>query len=279
MNGAERIREVLENALSQSEDVHVLGEAVALSPATTGLMAKHPDQVHLLPAADASLIGVAVGMAIGGKRPVVELAHPASLWGALQQLGQEAAQIGGEFSTPVIVRVPIAPGEAAHPPITDIPGLTVASPSTAQDAGALLTAALKAQGPVVLLEPRAVLAAQAAKGSPDIAIGSANIARPGQHATALAWGDGVTAALKAATLLAGEGIDLEVVDLRTLAPLDVETIGHSVQRTGRVVVVGPDTATLTTAVQAAFLRLESPPIQAKADATDVAAKVRNIVHY
>ena len=279
MNGAECIREVLDTALGQSTDVHVLGEAVALSPATTGLMGNHPDQVHLLPAADASLIGVAVGMAMGGKRPVVELAHPASLWGALQHLGQEAAQIGGEFSTPVVVRVPIAPGEAAHPPITDIPGLTVASPATAQDARALVSAALRAQGPVVLLEPRSVLAAQAARDTPEITLGTAAIVRPGQHATALAWGDGVGAALKAATLVAGEGIDLEVIDLRTLCPLDEDTIRESVQRTGRVVVVGAQTATLTTAVQTAFLHLESPPIQAKAEATDVAAKVRNSVHY
>ena len=71
MNGAEQIRAVLSRALADSSDVQVLGEAVSLSPATTGLMAEYPDQVHLLPAADATLIGVAVGMAIGGKRPVV----------------------------------------------------------------------------------------------------------------------------------------------------------------------------------------------------------------
>lgn len=279
MTGAERIRSVLSESLAQSDTVHVLGEAVALSPATTGLMAEHPDQVHLLPAADATLIGVAVGMAIGGKRPVVELAHPAALWGALQQLGQEAAAIDGEFSAPVVVRVPVGDGETPHPPLTGIDGLTVASPSTPEDAGALLLAALKADGPVVLLEPRSVLAAPAGNNEGVAVLGQASIVRAGTHVTALAWGDGVHEATKAATILAGEDIDLEVIDLRTLAPLDVDTIGESTRRTGRVVVVGAETTALTSAVQAAFLRLESPPAQAKATAADIAAKARAAVHY
>jgi 2-oxoisovalerate dehydrogenase E1 component beta subunit len=279
MTGAERIRSVLAEALAQSDTVQVLGEAVSLSPATTGLMADHPAQVHLLPAADATLVGVAVGMAIAGKRPVVELAHPAALWGALQQLGQEAAAIEGEFSAPVIVRVPIMDGETTHPPLTEIRGLTVASPSSPEDAGAMLSAALKARGPVVILEPRTVLAAKASRTVPEISLGKAAIVREGRHATVLAWGEGVQAAFKAATILAREGIEVEVVDLRTLTPLDTDTIGASVQRTGRVIVVGGETTALLTAVRVAFLQLESPPVHAVATATDVVAKVRASVQF
>ena len=105
-------------------------------------MAKHTDQVHLLPAADATLIGVAVGMAIGGYRPVVELAGTTALWGAVQQLGQEAAAIGGEFSAPVVVRVPVgAEGFDPTPLLTAVTGLTVACGSTPSDAASLLQAA------------------------------------------------------------------------------------------------------------------------------------------
>jgi pyruvate/2-oxoglutarate/acetoin dehydrogenase E1 component len=242
-------------------------------------MEKHTDQVHLLPAADATLIGVAVGMAIGGHRPVVELAGTTALWGAIQQLGQEAAAISGEFSAPVVVRVPVgAEGFDPTPLLTAVPGLTVACGATPQDAAGLLKAALRHNGPTVLLESIQMLA-QISAQTADVALGTAQVVREGSHVTILAWGEGVQAADKAANILAGEGILAEVVDLRSLAPLDAETIGSSIRKTGRVVLTGEGATALTTAVQSAFLRLESPPTIAAASAERIVEAARGAVHY
>jgi len=280
MTGAQAIHAVLSEAMAADKRVQVLGEALALSPASSGLMEKHPDQVHLLPAADATLIGVAVGMAIGGHRPVVELAGSAALWGAVQQLGQEAAAIGGEFSAPVVVRVPVGPdGFDLSPLLTAVPGLTVACASNPTDAAALLKAALQHDGPTVLLEPMTVLADSPADNAAGVALGQANVVREGAHVTVLAWGKGVAAADKAALILASEDIQAEIVDLRSLAPLDTETIGASVRKTGRVVLIGAGAAALITAVQSAFLRLESPPTTAEASVDRIVEEARGAIHY
>jgi pyruvate/2-oxoglutarate/acetoin dehydrogenase E1 component len=281
MNGAQRIHQVLATALAQDKRVQVLGEALQISPASAGLLETRPDQVHLLPAADATLIGVAVGMALGGHRPVVELAGTSAIWGALQQLGQEAAAVKGEFSAPVVVRVPIGPeGFDPTPLLTAVPGLCVACGSTPTDAAALVDAALKHSGPTVLLECRSVLAATGGPDQlPEVALGSARVVRLGSHVSVLAWGDGVAAAEKAANILAGDSIEAEVVDLRSLSPLDAETIGASVQKTGRVVLTGAASGALSTSVQTAFLRLESPPTTAEAQAGRIVEEARGAFQY
>jgi len=281
MNGAQCIHQVLSEALSGDQRVHVLGEALSLSPASSGLMASHPEQVHLLPSADATLIGVAVGMAIGGHRPVVELAGTTALWGAVQQLGQEAAAMTGEFSAPVVVRVPVGPeGFDPTPLLTAVPGLNVACASNPADAAALVVAALQHGSPTVLLEPVTVLHdSHSGTDLPDVQLGQSTVVRQGDHVSVLAWGTGVAAAEKAANILAGEGISLEVVDLRSLAPLDAETIGASVRKTGRVVLTGAGAAALSTIIQAAFLHLESPPTIAEASAARIVEEARGAVHY
>lgn len=280
MTGAQAIHAVLSEAMGADARVQLLGEALPLSPAGSGLMAKHADQVHLLPAADATLIGVAVGMAIGGHRPVVELAGPSALWGAVQQLGQEAAAIGGEFSAPVVVRVPVfADGFDPTPLLTAVPGLSVACGRTPSEAAGLLRSALAHSGPTVLLESIKMLADSTGTEGGQVDLGKARVVRQGDHVTLLSWGAGVEAADKAANILAGEGIQAEVVDLRSLAPLDAETIGASIRKTGRVVLIGGGAAALSTAVQSAFLRLESPPIIAEASASRIVEAAREAVQY
>lgn len=274
MTGAALVRGVLSEALNRDPAVRLLGEALDLSPVTQGLRAAHAGRVHLLPAADATLVGVAVGMALGGGRPVVELSGPDALWGALQQLGQEAASIAdqAEFQAPVVVRVPLPPGAEAPTAALLLRGLTVAVASSGAEAAQQLAAALQAKGAVVLLQPLALLAGGAEDLAP-LPLGQARLLREGEHATVLAVGEGVPAALQAAAALAEQGVQVDVVDLRALAPLDAALVSARVSHTGRVVAVGAAAAALNAAVQGAFLRLESPPAAVPAAPDPVAAIV------
>jgi pyruvate/2-oxoglutarate/acetoin dehydrogenase E1 component len=265
--------------MESDPNVVVLGEALELSPVTSGLLAAFPGRVHLLPAADASLVGVAVGMAMAGKRPVVELAESASVWGVLQQVGQEAASLKdrGEFRAPIVVRVPQAPGGWDPTALVEnVPGLAIGVAGTPGDAAQLLAAAFEASDPVVLLESRVVLA-ERGESAEAAGLGKARVLREGDHATVLALGDGVAAALRAAEAVAGEGISVEVIDLRWVRPLDVDAIGASVEKTGRAIVAGASAGALALAVQQAFLRLESPPALAAPE--DLAGVIRSSVHY
>jgi pyruvate/2-oxoglutarate/acetoin dehydrogenase E1 component len=276
--GVEQLAAALRARMEKDPSIVVVGEALELSGATSGLLAAFPGRVHLLPAADATLVGVAVGLAMAGKRPVVELAESASVWGALQQVGQEAASLKdrGEFRAPIVVRVPVAPGTWDPTALLEsVPGVAIGVAGEPGDAAHLLDAALDASDPVVLLEPRAVLAERGA--SEPLGLGKARVLRAGDHATVLALGDGVAAAMRAADVVAKEGISVEVIDLRWVRPLDVETIGESVAKTGRAIVAGASAGALALAVQQAFLRLESPPTLAAPD--DLAGAIRSSVHY
>jgi pyruvate/2-oxoglutarate/acetoin dehydrogenase E1 component len=277
--GSEQLAAALRGRMESDPNVVVLGEALELSPVTSGLLAAFPGRVHLLPAADASLVGVAVGLAMAGKRPVVELAESASVWGVLQQVGQEAASLKdrGEFRAPIVVRVPIAPGTWDPTAIVEgVAGLAIGVVGTPGDAAHLLASALEATDPVVLLEPRAVLADRGEAGDA-LGLGKARVLREGDHATVLALGDGVAAAMRAADVVEREGISVEVIDLRWVRPLDVDAVGESVAKTGRAIVAGASPGVLALAVQQAFLRLESPPTLASSE--DLAGVIRSSVHY
>lgn len=281
MNAYQAIHGLLSRALSD-RNVHILGEALELSPATRGLLAQAPSRVHLLPAADASLVGVGVGLALSGARPVISLSGPEALWGTLQQLGQEAAPLrdAGEFTAPLVLRVPLAPGESAPAALLSaLDGVIVASPATPEDAVSMVQAALDADRPVVLLEPREVLGARMTGEPAQRPLTEARIVQHGEHASVLAWGAGVRAAREAAAALESEDISVEVVDLRTISPLDVETVGESVSRTGRPIVAGGADHVLLSAVRAAFLRLESPPALGGQGAESLTEAIRRAVHY
>jgi pyruvate/2-oxoglutarate/acetoin dehydrogenase E1 component len=279
MNGGQALQGVLGEALAQNAKVHLLGEALELSPATHGLLERHPERVHLLPAVDSALTGIAVGMALGGARPVVELAGPQSLHGAIQQLGQEAASATGEFSAPVILRVPVAPGEVLPLSLLlAIPGVTLGVASSALEARDLLVDALGASGPVVLLEPRWLLD-RPVKEAERLPLGTARIVRSGDHCSLVCWGEGVRAAREAADLLSTEGIEAEVIDLRCLSPLDTELISESISRTGRAVFVSPFPGLFDMVLETAFLRLESPPLSCTARATSIVDAARQSVFY
>lgn len=289
MNGAQAVRTVLSQGLAGNARLHLLGEALELSPATTGLMAEAPERVHLLPAADASLVGVAVGLALAGQAVVVELADTAAVWGALQQLAQEAGALAHapDFRPTLVVRVPWSPGRPDPSAVLQaLPGVRLAAAGQPGDAAELLAAALAQGGVTVILEPAALQQAHGVElAEAPRPLGRAALLREGAHATALAWGPGVAAALAAAEALEGEGISLEVVDLRSLRPLDSDTLAGRVRGTGRPVLVGAPRALLAEVVDQAFLRLESPPAAVAADAPsddvrdDVVAAVRASVRY
>lgn len=273
------LRAAFRRILDSRPDVHLLGEAVELSAATRGLRADHPSRVHLLPAADAALMGVAVGMAVAGGRPVVELADSRALWGALQQLGQEASAMSGEIRAPVVLRVPLAPGEV--PPLSVVVAvdfLTVAVASNRADLVALLDGALSWPGPVVLFEPAEALERE---GEPDssLGLGHPRTLRHGDHVSLLAAGAGVGAALGAADALAHEGIEAHVVDLRTVSPLHLERVAEAVDATGRPVFVGVPGTTALLGAFAGFLRLESPPTWVESSVDAVVTAARQSVHF
>ncbi len=269
MTATHPLREAMQDLVRTHADVHLLGEAMDLSPVTAGLRSVRPAQVHMLPASDASLVGTAVGMAIAGAHPVVELAGGASVWGALQQLAQEAAGLStGEFRIGVTVRIPLAPEEELPLDLlASVPGLVVAAPSSADEAAEMLRAAVRHAGPVVLLEGHNAMARRT-----DIiraGLGGAAVLQEGDDVTIVALGDGVAAATDAAAQLAHRGIRAELVDLRIAAPLDVATLSASVHKTGRLVTVGAPIAVHVQALRSTFLRLESPPFVAAVDAASI----------
>jgi pyruvate dehydrogenase E1 component beta subunit len=224
-----------------------------------------------------------VGMALGGACPVVELAGPQALHGVVQQLGQEAAMLSGEFAATVVLRVPIAPGESI--PLSLLlgtPGITVAVASSATEARDLLAASLSASGPVVLFEPRWLLGRPVASGAQvqeALPLGSARVLREGEHCSLFCWGEGVSAARTAANRLSTQGIEAEIIDLRCLQPLDLGLLGERLQRTGRAILVGPLTGLLEAILESAFLHLESPPTSCEARAESIVQAVNTSVFY
>lgn len=283
MNGALALREALDQLLTASlpqGGLHLLGEAVELSPVTAGLRARHPERVHLLPAADAGLVGFATGLCLSGASAVVELADPAALAAALPLLAEAASLGRDELPLRLVVRVPCGPDAEPAPVdalLASAPGLVLASPSRAGELVPLLNAALASGRPAVLLEPRPVLG-ETVTDLPELPLGRLRCLREGEAGSIVAFGPAVPAALEAADLLAAEGVEVEVLDLRSLRPLDEAGLAAHLGRTGRAVLVGAD-AVLPAVVQAAFLRLEAPVGLAAPSPAAIAAAMRAALHY
>ncbi|MEC9388677.1 MAG: transketolase C-terminal domain-containing protein [Myxococcota bacterium] len=279
MTGASHIAAILAEAMGSSDAVHVVGEALPLSTAGSMLLSAHPERCHLLPAADPTLVGFAIGLALAGRTPVVELSGTESLWGAIQQLGQESLGLSNEFAATMVLRVPVHGGPSpALNVLEGLPSINVVCPAEPADAGALLRAALASPGVTILLEPVDLLGASG--GQPgDATLGKARCVVAGEHVTIAAWGPGVEAAHSAAKALDKEGISAEILDLRSIAPLDVTSLSESVNKTGRLVLVDAGPSILNQAVEAAFLRLESPPTTVAATPELITSKARAAVHY
>jgi len=287
------ITTTLAEAMRADPSVLVLGEDVAEGGpwgATAGLVDEFgPERVRNTPISEAAICGVAIGLAQSGLRPVVEIMFVDFLTLALDQLVNQAAKAhfmsGGQLRVPLVLRTQGGAGQrggAQHSQsleawLTHVPGLKVAMPSTAADAGDLLAAAIADPNPVVLVENKTLyFRREDVREAEPAGLGRARVVRPGRDATVVALSRLVPEALAAADELAADGIEVEVVDPRTLVPLDLETIVGSVARTHRLVVAheavrsGGFGAELAAAVQEAALdELDAPVARVGAPFTPV----------
>ena len=252
---AKALNTALHAALAEDPKVLVMGEDVGrlggVFRITEGLFdAFGPRRVRDMPLAESGIVGTAIGLALRGFRPVVEIQFDGFVFPAFDQIVNQLAgyraRTHGRTRLPVVIRIPFGGGigavehhsESPEAYFMHTPGLHVLSCGSPQDAHWLLRQAIECPDPVILLEPKARYYVKGeVSPAPDLPMTAARTVRPGRDATLLAYGPTVRTCLDAAEAAAREGRDLEVVDLRALAPLDMATIRASAARTRRVVVV------------------------------------------
>ncbi|MCB0416022.1 MAG: alpha-ketoacid dehydrogenase subunit beta [Bdellovibrionales bacterium] len=257
MTIVQAVRDALYNEMKRNDSVVLLGEDVGLNGgvfrATEGLQKEFGEaRVMDTPLAESGIIGAAMGMAVNGLRPVPEIQFLDFIYPAFDQIVSEVAKIryrsGGTFTCPMVIRSPAGGGirgghyhsQSSEAYFTHTPGLKVVYPSNPYDTKGLLISAIRDEDPVIFLEPKKLYRAvkgEVPEGEYTVEIGKANVVREGKDVTILCWGAMVPEALKAADLCRPRGADCEVVDLRTLVPLDEETVLESVKKTGKVVIV------------------------------------------
>lgn len=259
------INHTLREALEEDPKVLMFGEDIAdpkggVFGVTRGLATDFPGRVENSPLAEASIIGVASGMAMRGFKPIVEIQFADYIWPAMMQMRNEVATLRwrsqGEWANPMVVRVAVGgyiKGGPWHSSCIEstfahIPGWRVVFPSSADDAKGLLKTAIRSQDPVLFLEHKGLYRKVQAKAlEPDadymIPFGKGRIRREGTELTIVTWGSTVYLTLELARQLETEGRSIEVIDLRTLVPLDEQMIYHSIRKTSRVVVAHEDTLT------------------------------------
>ncbi len=255
MSYAAALRETLREEMRRNPDIVVLGEDVGawggVFTVTLGLLSEFgPQRVIDTPISEAAIVGAAIGMALAGLRPVAEIMYMDFITIAMEQLITHAAKLrfmsGGKIKLPMVVRTQYGIGRAYGPQHSQFvpswflqPGLKVVAPSTPADAKGLLKAALREDNPVLFIEAALLyeVTGPVPAGDYVVPIGVADIKRKGSDVTIVAISRAVHEALKAAEILSEKhGIEAEVVDPRTLYPLDLRTIFSSIRKTGRLVV-------------------------------------------
>ena len=257
MTMREALRDAMAEEMRRDETVFVMGEEVAeyqgAYKVTQGLLQEFgPKRVIDTPITEHGFAGLGVGAALGGLKPIVEFMTFNFAMQAIDQIVNSAAKTlymsGGQMGCSIVFRGPNGPAArvgAQHSQdysawYSHIPGLKVIAPSTAADAKGLLKAAIRDPNPIIFLENEILYGQSFPVPKLDdfvLPIGKARVARAGSHVTIIAWSMGMTYALKAAEELAKEGIEAEVIDLRTLKPMDSDTFIASVRKTGRAVTV------------------------------------------
>jgi pyruvate/2-oxoglutarate/acetoin dehydrogenase E1 component len=287
MKYRDALRAALQEEMAADERVFCVGEGIGERggsyKVTDGLLAEFgKGRVIDTPLSEAGFVGLGVGAAIAGQRPVVEILFIDFLLQAMDQVVNQAAKYrfmsGGEGRVPLVIRTQGGAGNSLagqHSQSLEalyyhIPGLKVVMPSTPRDAKALLTASIRDEDPVVFIEHKLLYMTEGeVPDEPyEIPLGRAEIKRAGSDVTLVTWSHMTLKSLEAADKLAAEGIDVEVVDLRTLVPMDVPCVLDSVRRTGRLVVaqeavkrggVGSDVAAIV--AEQAFDSLKAPIIR------------------
>ncbi|MBK7107348.1 MAG: tungsten formylmethanofuran dehydrogenase [Ignavibacteriae bacterium] len=260
------INHALREEMERNNKIYVFGEDVAdgkggVFTATKGLSTKFGNErVFNSPLAEASILGVAIGMAIYGKKPCVEIQFGDYIWPAFMQIRDELVMLryrsNNTFEAPVVIRVAIGGyinGGLYHSQnieafFAHMPGLLIAYPSNAADAKGLLKTALRLNDPVLFLEHKGLYRqSYATRPEPDadylVPFGKANIVKEGNDITVVTYGAMVHETEFASRILADEGYSVEIIDIRTIFPLDNETIFNSVKKTGKVMVIHEDTLT------------------------------------
>lgn len=286
LNVVEAIDQALAQEMERDETVVVLGEDVGkdggVFRVTDGLVETFgEDRVIDTPLAESGIVGFAIGMALGGYRPVAEIQFSGFVYPAYDQILSHAARLRtrsrGQRTVPLVVRMPYGGGiralehhsESMEAAFAHIPGLKVVIPADPYEAKGLITAAIRDPDPVVFFEPARVYRAikmEVPEEQYTIPLGEARVVREGSDVTLIAWGAHVRTIKEAAERLAADkGVEAEVIDVRTLAPFDFQTVTDSVVKTGRAVIVqeAPRSGGFASEISAqlmerAVLHLEAP---------------------
>ena len=257
------IRQAMDDELARDENVFIVGEDVGkrggVFRATVGLFDKYGgERVIDSPLAELSIVGVGIGAALYGMRPICEIQFADFIYPAFNQIVSEAAKMcyrsNGEWTVPMVIRAPYGGGiggglyhsQSVEALFAHIPGLKVVIPSNPYDAKGLLKAAVRDPNPVIYLEPKKgyrLIRGEVPEGDYTVPIGPAKVTRQGSDLTVYAYGMMHYYTLQAAEKLAGEGVNVEVVDLRTLYPVDKQTVLESVSKTGKALIVHEDNLT------------------------------------
>lgn len=290
----EAINHGLHEELELNPKIFMWGEDIAdpkggVFGVTRGLSTAFPERVTNSPLAEASIVGVAGGMAIGGYKPIVEIQFGDYMWPAFMQIRDEIATVRwrsqGAWTCPVVIRIPVG-GHIKGGPwhsacveafLAHIPGWRIVFPSCAEDAKGLIKTAARSQDPVLFLEHKGLYRRMESRTrEPDssylLPFGRGTIRREGRDATIITWGASVYQALEIAKRKQAEGRSLEVVDIRSIAPLDKELIYESAKKTNRVLVFHEDALTLGFGAEIAALIAENCFDHLDAPVIRVAAK-------
>lgn len=279
---SEAAKQAIVEEMRRNSRVFVMGQDVQTGAYSDAMKEFGPERVRNTPICEAGFYGAGIGAALTGMRPVIEAAFSTFFYSAMDQITNQAAKsrymFGGQASVPLVIRsiVAYSVGLAAHHSdrpwglFAQVPGLKIIVPSTPYDAKGLLKSAIRDGNPVLCFDDSTLsgLRGEVPEGDYTVPLGVADIKRFGSDVTVVALAAAVHHSLVAAQILESEGISVEVVDVRTVAPLDRRTIIESVVKTGRLVVVDPAPGTCSvasevaaTVAEHAFERLKAPIIR------------------